>query len=246
MNKAVWLPLQPRYRTIDFSRAAPYFALLFAIALVAFWPTYLSVVPSALSAYTHLHAFTAALWMLMLISQPIAIRSGRRSWHRTIGRMSYVVAPAIVLTVILLAHSRLRGAAGAAYAIQTYVLYLQLSLAALFALCYGAAIAARRRTPLHARLMTGTALTLIDPILIRLMFWAGPEPTWNYQWATFGLTDVVLVALIWHERHRPPGWQVFPLMLVAFVLAQVPALAGWTSSSAWQSFARWFSALPLT
>jgi len=56
------------HRPIDFSRSGLYFAGLFIVALVAFWPTYLSVAPSASSAYTHLHAFTAAIWMLMLVA----------------------------------------------------------------------------------------------------------------------------------------------------------------------------------
>ena len=78
------------------------------------------------------------------------------------------------------------------------------------------------------------------------MFWADPTPAWNYQWLTFGLTDLVLIVLIWMDRHSRSGRRVFPAMLVVFVLAQVPALFGLTNSAPWQAFARWFAALPLT
>ena len=59
---------------ISLADSGRWFALLFAGALVAFWPSYLSRV-SALNAYTHFHALTAALWMLLLVAQPIAIRT---------------------------------------------------------------------------------------------------------------------------------------------------------------------------
>ena len=94
---------------LNFSRGGPYFAALFCVALVAFWPTYLSKAPSASSSYTHLHALTAALWMLMLVAQPLAIQARRWALHRLFGRVSYVLAPLLLISILLLAHSRIRG-----------------------------------------------------------------------------------------------------------------------------------------
>jgi hypothetical protein len=234
-------------RSLNFSRSGPYFAVLFLVALIAFWPTYLSSQAfSASSVYIHLHATTAALWMLMLVAQPLTVRARRLAWHRLLGRVSYLLAPLVLISIVLLAHSKIRGLTGEAYAIQTYVLYLQASLALLFGLSYALAIYTRRTVALHARFMVCTALTLIDPVVIRLMFWIDPTPSWNYQWLTFGLTDLVLVALIWLERHSRVGRKVFPAMLAVFVLAQIPALFELTNAQVWQAFARWFAALPLT
>jgi hypothetical protein len=233
-------------RAIDLARSGPYFAGLLALALVAFWPTYLSKVLDTSNANIHLHAVTAAMWVLMLIVQPLAISARRFTFHRVLGRMSYVLAPILVLTIVLLAHSRIRSPEGRPFALQTYILYLQLSLSALFALSYILAIRTRRSVALHARFMVCTGLTMIDPVVARLMVWASPMPTWNYQWVTFGLTDLVLVALIWLERNRPVGRSAFPAMLVVFMLAQAPALFGLTYAPAWQAFAHWFAALPLT
>jgi hypothetical protein len=236
-------------RPIDFSRSGPYFASLFVVALVAFWPTYLALAPSASSAYTHLHAFTAAIWILMLVAQPLAIRTRRMPLHRLLGRASYALAPLMLVSIVLLAHSRIRGLQGEAYGAQTYVLYLQVSLAVLFGIAYGLAILAihwRQSVTLHARFMLCTALTLIDPVVIRLLLWANPAPSWNYQWLTFGLTDAVFVVLIWLDRHSSVGRVVLPTMLGLFMIAQAPALFGLTNTPAWQKFARWFAALPMT
>ena len=233
-------------RALDFAKSGPYFAVFLILALVAFWPTYLSVAPRASSAYTHLHALTATLWMCLLIAQPLAIRAKRLPLHRTLGQVSYAVATAVVISMVLLAHSRIQRLGAEAYAIQVYVLYLQVSLVALFALSYGLAIWTRRTSALHARFMICTALTLVDPVVIRIMFWLDPTPTWNYQWFTFGLTDVVLLVLIWLERHNRTGRGVFPVMLLVFALAQAPALFLLTETAPWRAFAAWFAALPLT
>jgi len=234
-------------RPLDLARSGPWLGALLLTALVAFWPTYLAP-PSfrASSGYIHLHAATATLWMLLLVSQPLAIRARRVSWHRVAGKASYALAPMVLLSMALLAHSHLQGIEGERYAIQTYVLYLQLSLAVLFATAYALAITTRRSVALHARFMICTALTLIDPVVVRLMLWADPTPDWNYQWFTFGLTDLVFVGLIVLERHSRVGRWVFPAMLVLFGAAQAPALLALTDTESWQAFARWYAALPLT
>ena len=119
-------------------------------------------------------------------------------------------------------------------------------MAALFGLSYGLAIYTRRTTALHARFMVCPGLTLIDPIVIRLLFRANPTSSWNDQWLTFGLTELVFVVLIWLDRHSQGGRTVLPVMLLVFVIAQLPALLGLTNAPLWQAFARWFASLQLT
>jgi hypothetical protein len=184
--------------------------------------------------------------MVLLIAQPMLMRSGRMRMHRTLGKASWVLGPLFIVAAVLLAHHRIATAEGPAYAFQTYILWLQVSLGGLFALCWALAMANRRNMPVHARFMICTGLTLIDPVVIRLMNWIGFDPEVNYQWYTFALTDLVLLSLIWMDRGSPRGRRVFPVMLVVFVLAQIPALFGLTDQSWWQSFARWFAKLPLT
>lgn len=234
-----------RRRRFDLALSGPWFFGFLLMATVAFWPSYLSRM-GASSAYTHLHAFTATLWILLLIAQPNAIRNRNLAWHRILGQVSYGLVPLLVLSVVLLAHSRISGLEGDAFVGQSYALYLRLSLAALFGLCYGLAIVTRRAMALHARFMVCTAFALIDPVVVRLMLWAGPAPAWNYQWLTFALTDLVILAVIWMERGTRNGRWVFPAMLSLFLLSQLPALFGFTGTALWQSFARWYAALPLT
>jgi len=235
-------PARPFY----LSASGPWFAGLLALAILTFWPTYVSLPPAANHPYTHFHAAVATLWVLMLITQPLLIRSGRIRAHRALGKVSWVLAPVFIVAVLLLAHHRITTVPPDAYAMQTFILWLQLSLVAVFALSWGLAMATRHRMALHARFMVCTGLTLIDPVVIRLLLWIDRTPDWNYWWFTFGLTDLVLLLLIWLDRRTSSGRWVFPVMLMVFLLAQTPALFQLTGQAWWQAFAAWYAALPLT
>jgi hypothetical protein len=230
-------------RSIDFTRSGPWFALLLGLAPLAFWSPYLSKVFDGPSAYTHLHAITATLWLLLLIVQPLAIAARRFTLHRRIGQAAWVLGPMVVASIVLLAHSSVKGQDVAAFA---NVLYLQLSLAAVFGLSYALAMITRRTVALHARFMVCTGLTMLDPVLARFMyFWWDWQPGWSYAWITFGLADLILLGLIWLERRRPTGRAVFPVMLVIFVVTQLPVVLR-TKTAAWHAFVSWFASLPLT
>lgn len=233
-------------RSIYLSNSGPYFAGILFLAILTFWPTYVSLPPSANTPYTHFHAGLATLWVLMLITQPFLIRRRRFALHRNLGRFSLLLVPLFLVAVVLLAHSRIKGLEGMAYTIQVYILWLQVSLGGLFALSYVLAMINRKNAALHARFMICTGLTLIDPVVVRLLLWIDPTPGISYQWYTFVLTDLVLLILIYLERNMSSGRGVFPLMLVLFIAAQIPALFGLTNQDWWQGFAAWFEALPLT
>ncbi|MBK6750108.1 MAG: hypothetical protein IPG67_08895 [Acidobacteria bacterium] len=238
--------MQQAPKQFEAARGWPYFAALFVIAILAFWPSYFSPGLGTSSVYTHIHAATAALWMCMLIVQPWLIRTYRFDLHRTVGLASYVLVPMVLISMLLLANFRIRSATEANYPIQTYLLYLQISLAVLFAFSFALAMIYRRNADLHARFMVCTALTLIDPVFARLFFSIIPDAVQYHQWMTNGLTDLILVILIFAERRSKTGRWVFPVMLVIFVAAQLPALLWLTNWPIWQSFAQWFKAIPLT
>jgi hypothetical protein len=163
-----------------------------------------------------------------------------------VGAASYLIAPLVIASMLLLANFRIRTIDAENYQIQTYVLFLQLSLGTLFAICYALAIWFRKQADVHARFIVCTALTLIDPIFARLYFTFHPEGLAYQQWVTYGLTDIVFLVLIWFERGNTRARWVFPVMLAVFVLFQVPALFWWTEWPLWRAFARWFSSVPLT
>jgi hypothetical protein len=165
-------------------------------AVFAFWPSYLSLPLAPFDAYTHVHAVAMAMWCALLIAQPTLVWLGRRSWHRTVGKLSYVVAPLVVAsTAAVIAHRM---------AIEvTPFFYLPISFCALFAISFALAIYHRREVRLHAAFMLATALTFIDPIGSRLLaFYAPSVPGDYYPVITFATIDVLLAMIVYRVRGR--------------------------------------------
>jgi hypothetical protein len=231
-----------------FRSSGYFFVGLFGLALIAFWPMYVSRLSGGgISGYVHAHAAAMTLWLGLMIAQPFLLRAGRRSLHRALGKLSYAVVPVAVVAAILLSHAALRRDAASDFAGAGSFAYMPLSMTVVFAVAYGLAIAYRDTPALHARWMICSSLAVIDPILGRVLAFHAPPlgHMLYYQLVSFAVSAVVLVALIVAERHQPRGRAVFPAMLGA--LAVVYGL--WFTlgqSRAWLGVARWFHDLPLT
>jgi len=217
-----------------------WFATLGALAAVAFWPSYLKRLADV-GLPVHAHAVAMTAWIVLLVAQAWLMRSGRRGMHRSLGRVSYVLVPLMVLTTLALARHMLRHAKTPFTEETLYFFYLQLSLIAVFALCWAQAIRHRRTPHLHAAWMIGTALALVDPIGARLLFHTfGAQPP-LMQIATFALVDALLVALLLRERRRGGALRAYPTLLAVFVATQLPTFFLYRTT-AWRAFAEAFAA----
>jgi hypothetical protein len=229
--------------------APPGYALLLVLAAVAFWPGYLAVPKRQLGVWVHYHAVTATSWMALLIVQPYLAARGRYRLHRVLGRASLVLATAVLVGFLGLAHAQLVAASAAEFGVQAYFAYVRLVIVAAFAGCYALGVFYRRNTALHARFMFCTGLSVFDPIFHRLAARALHYTDHNYQLFTFGLIAAVLLALIISERRATAGRHVFPAVLAAYVIGGLPLAFDfykwrpvWT---AWKSAVAWFAALPI-
>jgi hypothetical protein len=230
-----------------FPRSGYYFAALLAVAVFAFWPSYFSRLPAGGTAYMRVHALLMAAWIVLLIAQPSLIRARRNDLHRRLGRISYVLVPLAVVAALLLAHSRFAPLDAAAFAANAAFLYLPLAATLLFGLTYALAVACRGSPALHARFMIGTSLTLIDPIVARILGHRLPPLPDDllYPLIGYGITDAVLVALLLADRRSPAGRAAFAAMLAVFGLVHVGFFT-LAQTGTWLRFASAFRALPLT
>ncbi|MGZ8348782.1 MAG: hypothetical protein ACXWU2_02035 [Allosphingosinicella sp.] len=229
-----------------FPRAGYWFLALLALALIAFWPSYFSLLPFGPDRYAHFHAVAVVAWLLLLIAQPFLISRGRRRLHRGLGRISFGLVPLIVLTATLLAHARFAALDESRFREEGHSLYLPAIAVVLFLVCYALAMWHRRDMLLHARYMVATALPLIDPIVARLLGFYTPVPfgPMLYPFIGYAITDLVLAVLIWRDRGRPRARRAFLTLLPVFLLAH----AGWftlAQTGPWFAFAAWFRSLPL-
>ena len=227
-----------------FHRSGYYFIALLFLALIGFWESYFSKLFGDVNSYKHFHAVTMLLWIGMLITQAFLIKYKKRSLHKFIGRLSYGLVPALIISLVLLAHSQITiHDFGLTYS-RLYILFLQLSLLAIFIIAYTLAIIYRKSPNHHARYMICTSLTLIDPAVARIPLNIPPIP-FDYQVLTFALTDLILLMLIFMERNQKCGREVFPIMLALFLVFQGLNLTS-TGNVIWDNFSLWFAKLPLT
>jgi hypothetical protein len=223
-------------------RAWPWILLLLCVAVLGFWKPYFSRLDAA-QGMAHLHAISMLTWIGMLVAQPLLIRTRQLVWHRRLGKASYVVAPLVVVSALILAQLRISQATPETLPFQQFILFLGVSASVLFALIWGLGVFYRREPALHARYMAGTALTLIDPSMARvLIFWIPSVPPPFYQFITFGLVYTILLVLIALDRKSKRGRSALWVLLGLFVAlhALIMLVPG---TSAWQRFAVWYAGL---
>lgn len=223
----------------------PFFVLIPLFAVWGFWPTYFEGVIRPITAYDHAHGIAMFAWCFMLIMQSFLMRQRKRSLHRSLGRISYVLVPFIAVSTLMLANQQLkaRGLTGEGL----YILMLQITILAQFLVFYSLAIKNRKRSDVHARYMVCTALPLIDPIFARILIFNvfSGDYAANSQYYTYAFTDLILLALVIWDWRSSGRKDVFLPMLFVIIALQLPAFL-FVGTPAWMSFASWYIELPLS
>jgi len=218
-----------------------YFLGLLLLAAAGFWPTYLAPPRVEGDWHVHLHGVAMFGWMGLLIAQAWLVRSRRLAVHRALGRVSYGLVPIIVASTLLLAHYRMRQGLSVEL---LYFFYVQVSLLAVFVASYALAIANRRQPAVHGRYMVCAALTLVDPIVARILAFSIGADFPAMQVATYCAVDAILLALIASDVRRQMKPRVYPAMLAVFVATQLPTFFLYRTG-AWRTLVESFAALPL-
>ncbi len=223
-----------------YSRIGYFFILVLIFTLLGFFPTYFMKFPvfEGLTSAHHLHAAVALLWIFMLILQPFLIKSGRYSLHRTVGRLSYVVMPLLLLSFF--------GVARAGYFRNIKTMSQEDALAALtngipdmlyMGTLYTLGIVYRKRTAWHLRFFTATGIMILGPGLGRFAFA-------SFHAAVAGVimaTAFLIIPLLWmimdiRKKKSPVPIGIFILISFTAVFTGQSGHSAW-----WQHFARWLT-----
>ena len=236
------------------SKSSGYFLALLILSVIAFWQPYFSHLPADqsvtapnINGYKHFHVIMAVSWLSMLILQPLLIRYRQPDIHRQVGRLSYVLAPLMVLSIVLLSHNQVVTLEQQMDARRHFILFIQLGFALMFAVLYGLAIYHRKNRPIHSRYMVLTGILLIEPVLVRVFKFNLSFIEWTipYQYVTWPMVDSLMLSLIIFDRGNAQAHRVFQWALAVFVFYQVLHLTV-TDTHPWIAFAEWFTRLPLT
>jgi hypothetical protein len=241
-----------------YRNAAWFFLGFLAFTVWAFWPSYFARLFEQPSPRFHAHGVALTLWCLLLVVQPQLLRTGRRALHRTLGKASYVLAPALVVITASFVHFRIGGGGpveGLAVLPRSVLgsLALMLGSLAAFAVLYGLAIRHRRDARVHARYMISTVFPLFTPVTDRLIAAHAPWlaallPRFDgapvLPVAGFALADAMLLGLAawdWRTSRR----KEFLVALGVLAAYHVATLTSYRVPL-WNAFCVWFLTLPLS
>jgi hypothetical protein len=145
---------------------------LLALTFVAFWPSYLSVLPEANPAH-HFHAGSSVLWTLLAALQSWSIHRDRFALHRTAGLAVFALFPFFLVAGVWVIHvETVTLAAGLSdpdnLTLAQFGFFDPLANIG-FAILFWGGLRYRYKVQLHARYMLGTVMFVVAPVIWRLL-----------------------------------------------------------------------------
>jgi uncharacterized membrane protein YozB (DUF420 family) len=188
------------------------------------------------------HGALFATWILLLVIQPTLVRVGSVKIHRRVGALGGVLAATMVLIGTwgsLIAAQRPGGFIGIPMPPLQFLAVPFFDMV-LFALMVGLAIAWRRDSQTHKRLMMIATVNLLEAAIVRipLKFIADGAP-----FTSFALSDVFIVLIgIWDLSTRG---RIHPVTLWAGALTIIsqPVRLLISGTEPWLAFAGWLVGL---
>jgi len=211
-------------------------SVLLTLALVAFWPGYLARLQASAWQH-HVHAATALMWMLLLISQSLLIDRRQRLWHRRLGRAMMLLVPLFCATGLLVVQTMQRRTDVFRTTMGDRLMWADgLSTLTFAFLCYQA-LAHRRNPSLHGGYLLATLLPLIMAVVTRLPLHlvrdTAPLPSAFHPGFNLSMVITLLsVAALWRWQPRQPA----PFIVIGAATAMewvgyyvVPTVPGWSA-----------------
>lgn len=223
-----------------------YFIGFLFLVIAAFWSTYFTQITNQESYRMHVHGFVMAIWCLLLILQPYLIRTSQIKWHHRFGKLSYVIAPLIVITTVGLYKFRLNQETE--LSTRHYFFTASVLMAVFtFVVFYLLAIYYRKTPSIHARFMVCTVFPFFTAIFDRLLEFYAPSvlpylPIIDgpvAQVVGLSLGDLILLVLLIWDWFSDGKWKVFLVALVIHLFYHFSVL-NFYKYSFWQVFCEWF------
>ncbi|MFH4964254.1 hypothetical protein V8G69_04560 [Gaetbulibacter sp. M235] len=235
-----------RTKKINFLNVGYYFIGLIVFSFLGFWPSYFSKFfdgTADFNIYFHFHFVMAMLWIMLLIIQPILIKKKKMSIHRQVGKLSFIVLPLLIVSVILLKHSLMNPETIEGLGLS---LWFSVKHIAILGVMFTIAMAYRHNMQIHARAMIATGIEFIEPGFGRFIFNTLSKPDFNLALGiSISIMYALIAYLIFIERKQTSGRWVFPLFLLMSIIFHYLIFFE-ISFEFWDSFAEWFAKLPIT
>ena len=214
---------------IGYKNLGYFFLILLGLVFLGFFKTYFGLFPrfnAETTPVVHFHFFVQSLWVCILITQPLLIRYEKFKIHRLIGKLTYVLAPLIVVSIILMWQKGITDPA-TENSPANYLRYLlknhfhSLCDMLLLIAFYSLAIFNKQTTKVHMRYMIAIALLYIDPTLSRLVnYWFNVSDS-NSDLITILFTDAILLGLICYDIKYNRSYKPYLFALSLFLIYHI-------------------------
>ena len=149
------------------------FTIIAVIVFLGFYPTYFALFPEfkGLVGLHHFHGIVMILWLLVLIIQPVLINKKKYQWHRFIGKISYILVPIIIISMVLVYKRAILNSLaenGIENTLTLSLLFMPLTDILPFAVFYLLAIIYRKKVNNHLRFMISTAVVVVGSGIVRI------------------------------------------------------------------------------
>lgn len=190
---------------------------------------------AAAPIYIHLHGMVMVAWLALMVTQPTLAQRGNAALHRKLGWTGAGLAVVIVVLGSFVGIKSLQNGTQPPFFTQPYFLALTQTAVIAFAGLVGFAIAKRRETEWHRRLLVGAMVALMEPALGRTL----PMPfimPWG-EWLALAI-QLGAMAIVMRHDSRTMG-RVHPATLIAALVITLHHIVVETLAitPAWQAFA---------
>lgn len=224
------------------NRILYFFVAIFIITNLGFYKTYLIHFPKfeGFPWIYHIHGMLAMAWILMLIGQAYLIRVQKYSFHKSIGKLSYIVFPLFLASLFFVAK-------------ETYLRNIKTQPQAevlanmtnggtidifFLGIAFVLAMVYKKNAGFHLRFMASTGIAILGPGLGRFLFAFLELPI------PVGLIVMLLcttgVAIIWLVIDVRNKKSALPMGFYVVIALCMNAAGIGSHSVLWQGFAKWW------
>ncbi|NNC59345.1 MAG: hypothetical protein HKO05_05055 [Erythrobacter sp.] len=178
----------------------------------------------------HVHGLTFLGWTALYVAQNTAVFRGNIALHRRMGKLALVFIPTMVVLAVALTFVTLQVLGGPFFFGQAEFLFVNIAHILAFAALAVWALARRRQTDWHRRLMFGAMATVAAPGLARLL----PLPfTIPYTFLVVFLAAMVfpVIGMIADKRRNGrvhhAWWWTLAIPLAALAIGEAIANTDW-------------------
>jgi len=147
--------------------------LLFILLQIGFHTTYLQYFPTfkAFNWLHHTHGAIMVSWMVMLVLQPYLILKGKYRIHRVIGKISYIIAPLMLISMFLVTRLNYLTTVGKIdFKDVAHIQALNFIEPLSFFIFYVLAVINKNDVSKHMRYMISTSFPMIMAIFSRILY----------------------------------------------------------------------------